>query len=53
MMILWRERLAFLAVPKTGTTAIDSILAPFAAITYSRPPMVKHMTLGHLDLLTF
>ena len=45
MMILWRERLAFLAVPKTGTTAIESILAPFAAITYSRPPMVKHMTL--------
>jgi hypothetical protein len=46
MMILWRERLAFLAVPKTGTTAIESILAPFAAITYSRPPMVKHMTLS-------
>ena len=49
MMILWRERLAFLAVPKTGTTAIESILAPFAAITYSRPPMVKHMTLSKFN----
>jgi len=49
MMILWRERLAFLAVPKTGTTAIESVLAPFAAITYSRPPMVKHMTLSKFN----
>jgi hypothetical protein len=49
MMILWREKLAFLAVPKTGTTAIETVLAPHAAIAYMRPPMVKHMTLSRFN----
>ncbi len=49
MMILWKERLAFLAVPKTGSTAIESILAPMAAITFQRPPMVKHITLQRFN----
>jgi hypothetical protein len=44
MMILWKERLAFLAVPKTGTTAIEAALAPYADISFRRPPAVKHMT---------
>lgn len=44
MMIFWKERLAFLAVPKTGSTAIEAALAPFAAVTFARPPQVKHMT---------
>jgi len=49
MMILWREKLVFLAVPKTGTTAIETILEPHAAIAFMRPPMVKHMTLGRFN----
>jgi hypothetical protein len=44
MMILWKERLAFLAVPKTGTTAIEDALLPYAAISYMRPPHIKHMS---------
>ncbi|MFQ5437654.1 MAG: sulfotransferase family 2 domain-containing protein [Paracoccaceae bacterium] len=49
MLILWNEKLAILAVPKTGTTAIEAALAPFAAMTYMRPPGVKHMTLRRFD----
>lgn len=44
MMIFWKERLAFLAVPKTGSTAIEAALAPHAAVTFARPPQFKHMT---------
>ncbi len=44
MLILWKENLAFLAVPKTGTTAIEIALAPYAGISFQRPPQVKHMT---------
>ena len=44
MMVLWHERLAFLAVPKTGTSAIEAALAPHAAMAFVRPPHVKHMT---------
>lgn len=42
-MILWEQKLAFLAVPKTGTTAIQRALSPYAAIRYVNPPQVKHM----------
>lgn len=49
MLILWREKLALLAVPKTGSTAIEEALLPYAAISYSRPPMVKHMTLTRFN----
>ena len=49
MLILWREKLALLAVPKTGSTAIEEALQPYAAISYSRPPMVKHMTLTRFN----
>jgi len=49
MMILWRERLAVLAVPKTGTTALETALAPHAAMSFTRPPMVKHMTLHRFN----
>ncbi|MCA8868015.1 MAG: sulfotransferase family 2 domain-containing protein [Rhodobacteraceae bacterium] len=44
MMILWKERLIFLAVPKTGSTAIEQALAPYAAISFQGPPQIKHMT---------
>ncbi len=44
MMIFWKERLAFLAVPKTGSTSIEVALAPFCSVSFARPPQVKHMT---------
>ncbi len=44
MMILWKEKLAFIAVPKTGTTAIEAALAPYASISFGRQPSLKHMT---------
>jgi len=44
MLILWKENIAFLAVPKTGTTAIETALAPFASVIFQRPPSAKHIT---------
>ncbi|NOX40687.1 MAG: sulfotransferase family protein [Alphaproteobacteria bacterium] len=44
MIILWNEKLAFIAVPKTGTTAIEAALAPYASISFGRQPSLKHMT---------
>ncbi len=49
MMILWKEKLAFIAIPKTGTTAIEAALAPYAAISFERPPQIKHMTLQRFN----
>ncbi|MDH2325951.1 hypothetical protein QCN27_03620 [Cereibacter sp. SYSU M97828] len=45
MLILWEPRLAFLATPKTGSTAIEAALEPFAAMSAMRPPLLKHTTL--------
>ena len=45
MMVFWRERLIFLATPKTASTAIESALAARAAISIVRPPQFKHATL--------
>lgn len=45
MLIFWKERLVLLAVPKTGTTAIEGALAPRAALVLRDPPMVKHTPL--------
>lgn len=42
MLIFWRERLVLLATPKTATTALESVLAPQAAIVVMRPPQLKH-----------
>ncbi len=44
MMIFCKEKLVFLAVPKTGSTAIEAALAPFASASFVRPPEIKHMT---------
>ncbi|HHC29507.1 MAG TPA: gamma-glutamyl kinase, partial [Rhodobacterales bacterium] len=43
MQIFLSQKLAFLAVPKTGTTAIEQGLAPYVAIDIRRPPGVKHI----------
>ncbi len=42
MLVFFKERLAFLSVPKTGTTAYEMALAPRADMVISEPPMLKH-----------
>lgn len=45
MLVFWKENLVFLAVPKTGTTAIEGALAPHAAMVLREPPQIKHAPL--------
>ncbi|WP_394196734.1 gamma-glutamyl kinase [Litoreibacter albidus] len=42
MMIFFHERLAFLAVPKTGTSALERALSPKASAVFRDPPGMKH-----------
>ncbi len=42
MLVFYKERLVFLSVPKTGTTAYETALAPHADMVISDPPMLKH-----------
>ena len=42
MLVFWKENLVFLAVPKTGTTAIEGALAPRASMVLRAPPILKH-----------
>lgn len=44
MLVFWRQRLVFLATPKTASTAIEEALAPVAAVVVVRPPHLKHTT---------
>lgn len=45
MLVFWKQRLVFLSVPKTGTTAIETALAQHAGIVISDPPELKHAPL--------
>ncbi|MGR3483943.1 MAG: gamma-glutamyl kinase [Paracoccaceae bacterium] len=42
MLVFWKQSLVFLAVPKTGTTAIEGALAPRATLVVRDPPHLKH-----------
>lgn len=42
MLVFWKERLAFLAVPKTGTSAYEKALAARADMAILNPPELKH-----------
>jgi len=42
MLVFWAEKLVVLAVPKTGTTAIQGALAPRASMVLRDPPQLKH-----------
>lgn len=42
MLVFWKERLVFLATPKTGTTAIETALESLAAVSVRRPDALKH-----------
>lgn len=44
MLVFWDQRLAFLATPKTGSTAIAAALESLAAVSVQRPPLLKHTT---------
>ncbi|OWU73202.1 gamma-glutamyl kinase [Phaeobacter sp. 22II1-1F12B] len=49
MLVFVKERLAFLAVPKTGTTAYHAALAQRADMVVSNPPELKHAPLYRYD----
>mmetsp|Transcript_23399 Transcript_23399/g.40938 ORF Transcript_23399/g.40938 Transcript_23399/m.40938 type:complete len:200 (+) Transcript_23399:4716-5315(+) len=42
MLVFYKARLAFLSVPKTGTTAYETALGPHADMVISEPAMLKH-----------
>ena len=42
MLVFWKEKLVLLAVPKTGTTAIEAALGSRASINVADPPELKH-----------
>lgn len=42
MLVFWKEKIVLLAVPKTGTTAIETALSPHASMIVSDPPELKH-----------
>lgn len=44
MLIFWERRLAILATPKTGSTALVAAIEPFASVAVRRPPSLKHVT---------
>ena len=46
MLVFWEQRLAILATPKTGSTAIEAALESLAAVSIQRPPVLKHTNVG-------
>lgn len=42
MLVFYKAKLAFLSVPKTGTTAYEDALRDQADMVISEPPMLKH-----------
>lgn len=44
MLVFFDQRLAFLATPKTGSTAIEAALESLASVVIQRPPVLKHTT---------
>jgi hypothetical protein len=42
MLVFAKEKLVFLAMPKTGTTALETALAPRSDIAIRNPPILKH-----------
>jgi len=44
MLVFWKAKLVVLAVPKTGTTALEEALLPHADAAILSPPEKKHVT---------
>ncbi|MDA5558856.1 hypothetical protein [Shimia sp. MMG029] len=53
MQVFFKQNLAFLSVPKTGSTAYETTLRPHADVVFTKS--VKHMTIGkyHAKLAPF
>ena len=49
MLVFVKHRLVILAVPKTGTTALESALGPHADLVVRDPPDLKHAPLYRYD----
>ncbi|WP_170760070.1 sulfotransferase family 2 domain-containing protein [Ruegeria lacuscaerulensis] len=49
MLVFYKERLAFLAVPKTGSTAYHSALSDRADFVVTGPPDLKHAPVRRYD----
>ncbi len=49
MIVSFRARLAVLALPKTGTTALESVLASRSDIAMTGDPKFKHMRLRRFE----
>lgn len=45
MLVFWKQRLVLLAVPKTGSTALEQALSPLASLTLTAPPELRHAPL--------
>lgn len=50
MLVFWKQKLVFLAVPKTGTSAIEDVLGPVADMRITNPPLFKHMPLVRFNV---
>ena len=44
MLVFWKQKLVLLAVPKTGTTALEQALLPHASAAILDPPGHKHIS---------
>lgn len=49
MLVTLRAKLAYLAMPKTGSTAIEEAFAPHCDIIMSKNPAMKHMRLRKFE----
>lgn len=49
MLVFYKERLAFLAVPKTGSTAYHTALQDRADLVVTGPPELKHAPVRRYD----
>ena len=46
MLVFWKQATVLLAVPKTGTTALETALAPIADAAIVNPPGLKHCSVS-------
>ncbi|MFO7920570.1 gamma-glutamyl kinase [Rhodobacteraceae bacterium W635] len=44
MLVFWKQKIVLLAVPKTGTTALEQALLPHASAAILDPPGQKHVS---------
>ena len=49
MLVFHKAGLTLLAVPKTGTTSLESVLTKHASVAFLDPPRLKHMPLRHYN----